>query len=241
MNPSSTKFHSIMNMLNFKNRRQNERLHLVTGKISKSTEAFTLIEMLVVIAILGVLAALLLPALSHAKARARNTACVSQLHQLGIATRMYADDNNNLLPTAELLPSLPVDPSAPRPRIGDVLGPVLGRSNSNTNDSGNVFKCPADNVGRYLAEGSSYQWNTALNGHRMDETESLSSEGRFVIVQVGPEGTVQTNGTFRLKFEPTTTPLLVDYDEFHPRPPQSGRNVVYMDNHVAPFQPLSLN
>jgi len=36
-------------------------------------------------------------------------------------------------------------------------------------------------------------------------------------------------------FPPETTPLLLDYEEFHPRPPKSGKNVVYMDAHVAPL------
>jgi prepilin-type N-terminal cleavage/methylation domain-containing protein len=201
--------------------------------------AFTLIELLVVIAIIGVLAALLLPSLSRAKARAHNAACLSQLRQLGTAVRMYTDENNNVLPAAEILPSLPVNPAAPLPRICDVLSPLLGRTNSSTNDSATVFKCPADNLGRFAAEGSSYQWNSALDGHRMDET--TTSEGRFVIVRDGPEGTVQTNGTFQFRFEPSTTPLLVDYDEFHPRSPRPGRNVVFMDNHVAAFRPPDLN
>jgi type II secretory pathway pseudopilin PulG len=189
-------------------------------------------------AIVGVLTALLLPALTGAKARGRNVACLSQLRQLGAAVRMYADDNNNTLPAAEILPSMPVNPAAPLPRICDVLGPLLGRVSSSTNATATVFECPADDQGRFAAEGSSYQWNTTLNGHRMDETESLASEGRFIIVTVGPGGTTETNGTFRLRFQPATTPLFVDYDEFHPRPPQPGRNVVYMDNHVAPFQPV---
>jgi hypothetical protein len=72
----------------------------------------------------------------------------------------------------------------------------------------------------------------------MDET--ISKEGRFVIVRIGPDGTTETNGTFQLRFEPTTTPLLLDYDEFHPRSPLPGRNVVYMDNHATTFKPLEL-
>src|ERR1700722_16600119 len=64
----------------------------------KLKAAFTLIEMLVVIAIIGLLAALLLPALSSASAKAKRTGCLNNLNQINLAVRLYAGDNGDTLP-----------------------------------------------------------------------------------------------------------------------------------------------
>lgn len=60
--------------------------------------AFTLVELLVVMAIIALLAALVLPALAGSKEKSRSIQCLNNLRQWGLAYRLYADDNNDYLP-----------------------------------------------------------------------------------------------------------------------------------------------
>lgn len=205
---------------------------LRTGRLAR-VSGFTLIELLTVIAIIGVLAGLMLPALGRAKEKARNIVCVGQLRQLGIAVRLYADEHENRLPAAELLPSQPANSNAPLPRICEVLAPLLGATEAHATNQ-LVFKCPSDRVGRFAQEGSSYEWNIDLNGRRMDETRSAKLHIIWIEAKDG-QSPQQGEERKELTFPPETTPLMLDYEDYHRRPPQPGKNVVFLDGHVAPL------
>jgi prepilin-type N-terminal cleavage/methylation domain-containing protein len=99
--------------------------------------AFTLIELLVVIAIIAIIAAILLPVLSQAKKRAWTIQCLSNLRQIGVAMRGFADDNGQLYPeSGGDIPWGAVDSSTGKASwMEQILANV-----QNTN----VYNCPAN-------------------------------------------------------------------------------------------------
>ena len=68
----------------------------------RPNEGFTLIELLVVIAIIAILAAILFPVFAQAREKARQTACISNLNQIGKALMMYQSDYDGTLPPSQL-------------------------------------------------------------------------------------------------------------------------------------------
>ncbi len=180
-----------------------DRLRRARGKAVK--RAFTLIELLVVIAIISVLAALLMPALSRVKEAGRGAACLSNLRQIGAAIRIYVDENGNRLPfmrdQAADAPDATSDPNY-LPGPDKVLAVQLGNTR--------VLKCPSDLEGIFEKTGSSYSWNSALNGQNVDRIK-----------------------LFTMEFAPHQIPLMFDKEGFHKaRGPKKEQNILYGDGHI---------
>jgi prepilin-type N-terminal cleavage/methylation domain-containing protein len=172
--------------------------------------AFTLIEILVVIAIIAVLTALLLPAVSKVRARATQARCAAQLHGIGQMLQMYFGENRNTLPKVNMMPSLR-PPLNSYPSFVQLLAPY------HRGDT-RVFECPADQIRRpapnappgfetyFAREQSSYYWNEEVSIYASRITE-LRDGDRVRLVQ--------------------------EYEPFHGRAGVSGSmNRLYADLHV---------
>jgi prepilin-type N-terminal cleavage/methylation domain-containing protein len=100
--------------------------------------AFTLPELLVAIAVVAILAALLFPVLSAAKARAQRTVCMNNLRQINSGVRMYSDDSNDTSPAASTTNSMDAF-SIYKELMKNYVG-LQGSSSSRDK----IFACPAD-------------------------------------------------------------------------------------------------
>jgi len=177
-------------------------------KTTEASRAFTLLELLLVIAIIACLAALLFPTLTTIRQRADSAACMANLRQIGIAGLVYAGEHNQTTPLIEPWPSQPVYPAGSGAQsILDTLKPY-GVTPA-------ILQCRTDIAGPnyYAKDGSSYEWCPMANGQNLQSVKLVGpwSAGGVTV--------------------PLSRLLMAfDYSNVH----NQASNVLFGDGHVAP-------
>ena len=136
--------------------------------------AFSLIELLVVLAIISILLSILIPSLRMVKVRAFRTGCMHNLKQIGLGMNMYLDGNDNVWPCVE-------DPVSTNPFYWLWMGrgwrasvkPYLGGSIDVNNPS--VLLCPEDRADPAKYESTSYAYSMAFY-HSPDQIDAMSDK-----------------------------------------------------------------
>ena len=133
-----------------------------------SSGAFTLIEMLVVVAVIALIAGLIVPMIQKAGARAHQATCAGNLRQVWMSLREYIALNSFRLPHCTRRPSQPPAGEEGMPGLSETLKPYIGNPK--------VMKCPADSGSYFGPDGLSYEWNSLLNGKAIGQ-ENLEIAG----------------------------------------------------------------
>jgi prepilin-type N-terminal cleavage/methylation domain-containing protein len=131
----------------------------------RGLRSFTLVELLVVLAIIALLVSLLQPALRSALLHAQSIKCVTNLRSIGVAVQLATSDNNNLYPLIDQAAAPIYSPAGSVPGLVGVLGPYGINTNS--------IQCPVDmasSPSAFTQYGSSYEWNPAFDDENPNDT-----------------------------------------------------------------------
>lgn len=128
---------------------------------------FTLVEVLVVIAIIGVLAAISFPITRSFVGKSRQAACLGNLRALGVGLQSYLQEHNNIMPT--LLQGRASKEENVAVVLETVLLPYV--------DSPEAFHCPEDRK-EFQKTGSSYFWNATQSGLPVTALKMFGVDGR---------------------------------------------------------------
>jgi len=123
----------------------------------KTFRGFTLIEMLVVIAIIATLAGVGYPVTQSFIAKSREAACIGKLRSLGIALQSYLQEHQDKMPE---LATARASKTEETPVLDTLLLPFLATPDA--------FQCPADKK-QFEKTGSSYLWNSTQNGLHLSQ------------------------------------------------------------------------
>ena len=132
---------------------------------------FTLVELLIVVGIIALLIGIAMPALSAVQRESRKTACKSNLRQLGLAVRLYTDQNKNKYPRSPALPSVnPYNQPSVMERLSSFVSVSLTPDQVKSGEGVMaVFRCPADGE-VFPVEKTSYFYYNELGDRPIRET-----------------------------------------------------------------------
>ena len=133
--------------------------------------AFTLIEILVVLAVIGTLAGIGIPVTRSVIRKSRQAACLNQLRSLGVGLESYLQEHNQIMPDLEAGRASKTEDV---PVLDTVLLPYL--------ETADAFHCPEDRE-QFAKSGSSYSWNSLVSGKRLSDAFVFGiSEDRIPLI-----------------------------------------------------------